>query len=256
MVTSFEGLFASMDVVPLFGAEFTVYAPIVVLIVGLLSFFNVYARLLKIIGIESEDAITGGCSMCHKLDADDIELIAIGKKLVSSQIRNFHLQGASQRDFSGSGKRILSSAVPCDDASSSFASGDVENPLSICNSGRGPIGGGRAAVVHKNASRGTEVDLSDMASKISGAKNTSAQGKSDGWSSSDPLVDSETVGWGALRSGVSKQNSITNVKPADSARYAPVGAESPKFSTGFQGSQETDSNIGAALKSYGGRYKR
>ena len=79
-----------MDVVPIFGTEFTVYAPIIIVVVGMLTFLNVYARILKAVGIESEDAITGKCTLCYKLDAEDIELVAIGKKHVSSQLRMIH----------------------------------------------------------------------------------------------------------------------------------------------------------------------
>lgn len=77
----------TMELVPLFGAEFNVYAPIIVLIMGALTLLNVYARILNLFGIESEDAVTGSCTSCNRLSSDDIERIAEGKKLVNSQLR-------------------------------------------------------------------------------------------------------------------------------------------------------------------------
>lgn len=120
-----------MELVPLFGAEFNVYSPVIILIVGMLTFLNVYSRMLKMVGIENEDAITGSCTTCHKLDADDIELIAIGKKHVTSQMhlisdRNTTPSVRMMKEKNGELQVTTTSHVF---AVSSDTTGIVENPL-------------------------------------------------------------------------------------------------------------------------------
>ena len=127
-----------MELVPLFGAEFNVYSPIIILIVGMLTFLNVYSRILKMVGIENEDAITGSCTTCHKLDADDIELIAIGKKHVTSQM---HLISGRGANTPARMSKVMNEELPVAMnphvlATSNRAVEDVENPLYACCSAR------------------------------------------------------------------------------------------------------------------------
>lgn len=42
--TSFQHLMSNMDIVPLFGNSFVIYAPIITVVLGLCTFFNVYGR--------------------------------------------------------------------------------------------------------------------------------------------------------------------------------------------------------------------
>jgi hypothetical protein len=87
--TAFLGLMFNMELVPLFGTDFQVYAPIIILVMGALTLLNIYARILKMLGVDSEDAITGGCLLRTKhLDSYDLELINIGKKLVAAQLKS------------------------------------------------------------------------------------------------------------------------------------------------------------------------
>lgn len=51
---AFGELLKSMELVPVFGTSFTVYVPLVLVIVALLTYFNVYERLLQLVGIEYE----------------------------------------------------------------------------------------------------------------------------------------------------------------------------------------------------------
>jgi hypothetical protein len=51
-----------------------------------ITFFNVYARILKSVGIQEEDSVMGA-DFCHKMTASEIEEIESGKKLVLGQIR-------------------------------------------------------------------------------------------------------------------------------------------------------------------------
>lgn len=76
----------NMEIIPLFGSSFAVYAPIITAMIGLFTFFNVYARIVKWVGIQEEDSTLGG-DICHKNTASELEEIEAGKKLVNGQIR-------------------------------------------------------------------------------------------------------------------------------------------------------------------------
>lgn len=76
----------NMQIIPLFGSSFNVYAPLITAIVGFFTFFNVYARILKLTGIQEEDSIMGA-DFCHKMTPAEIEEIEAGKKLVAGQLR-------------------------------------------------------------------------------------------------------------------------------------------------------------------------
>ena len=80
---------ADMEIVPLFGSSFSVYAPIITAIVGFITFFNLYGRLLKFFGIQDEDSVTIG-EFCTKPNATELEEIETGKKLVTGQIRRLN----------------------------------------------------------------------------------------------------------------------------------------------------------------------
>lgn len=84
--TSFQKLMKNMEIIPLFGSSFAVYAPIITAIIGIVTYFNVYARLLKWSGIQIEDSVIGG-DLCHRKSAAEIEEIDAGKKLVAGQLR-------------------------------------------------------------------------------------------------------------------------------------------------------------------------
>jgi len=59
--TSFNRLMSNITIVPVFGTSFTVYVPIVMIAVALMTLFNVLARLLRLIGLDAEDAGTPSC---------------------------------------------------------------------------------------------------------------------------------------------------------------------------------------------------
>jgi len=48
----------NMDVVPVMGEDFNVYAPLVMVVLALFTVFNGYARLLRAIGLQHEDLLT------------------------------------------------------------------------------------------------------------------------------------------------------------------------------------------------------
>lgn len=101
-----------MQIIPLFGSSFTVYAPLITALVGLFTFFNVYARILKLIGIQEEDSVMGA-DFCHKITSAEMEEIEAGKKLVGGQLRTLgHLllvnsgsRGADSVELMGNNRR-------------------------------------------------------------------------------------------------------------------------------------------------------
>jgi hypothetical protein len=80
---------ADMEIVPLFGSSFSVYAPIITAIVGFITFFNIYGRLLKCFGIQDEDSVTIG-ECCGRMNDEDKAEIETGKKLVTGQLRRLN----------------------------------------------------------------------------------------------------------------------------------------------------------------------
>lgn len=49
-----------MEVVPLFGRSFSVYAPLLIIALCVFTLFHIYPRLMNLLGIEHEDAILLG----------------------------------------------------------------------------------------------------------------------------------------------------------------------------------------------------
>lgn len=103
-LTSFQNLLSNMEIVPLFGTNFTVYAPIIAVITGVFSLLNIYARFLKFIGIDSEDAVSSNIIPCRKPTDDDLASIEEGKKLVASQLRILSAQLMTSAANSGSSR--------------------------------------------------------------------------------------------------------------------------------------------------------
>ena len=90
-LTAFSGLMSNIAIVPLFGTSFTVYTPIIMIIIALMTLFNVYSRVLRIFGFESEELI-GPSFPCltnstFTLSKEDEDLAAAGKKLIEAQIK-------------------------------------------------------------------------------------------------------------------------------------------------------------------------
>jgi hypothetical protein len=55
--TAFSGLLQNITIVPLFGTSFTVYSPVIMILVALTTFVNLYSRALRLFGFDHEDAI-------------------------------------------------------------------------------------------------------------------------------------------------------------------------------------------------------
>ena len=85
--TSFySDLLKSMQIVPLLGSSFAVYAPVITVIIGAFTLFDGCGRILKMMGIDHEDAVSTGLCCWKKLDSHDEEKMEEGKKLVAGQM--------------------------------------------------------------------------------------------------------------------------------------------------------------------------
>ena len=57
---AFSTFIGQMEVVPLFGRSFSVYAPLLIIALCVFTLFHIYPRLMNLLGIEHEDAILLG----------------------------------------------------------------------------------------------------------------------------------------------------------------------------------------------------
>lgn len=95
--TAFNQLMKNIDLIPVFGTSFAVYIPLIMLIVALLTLFDGYGRLVKMMGIEWEEATADGhnglsCSCRNRdqeveLDPQLQERIRTGKLIVSNELK-------------------------------------------------------------------------------------------------------------------------------------------------------------------------
>ena len=110
-LTAFNGLMSNIAIVPLFGTSFTVYTPIIMIIIALMTLFNVYSRVLRMFGYESEELI-GPSFPCFSrstfsMSKEDEDLAAAGKKLIDAQIKRdvkaaqLHSRGSPNRNMTG-----------------------------------------------------------------------------------------------------------------------------------------------------------
>ena len=86
--TSFSLLMSNITLIPVFGTSFIVYVPILIIFIALITLFNCMSRLLRFVGVESEDAFSvNRCCTSKILSDEDSILYDSGKKLVSSAQR-------------------------------------------------------------------------------------------------------------------------------------------------------------------------
>jgi LMBR1-like membrane protein len=88
---AFSSLMQNITIVPLFGTSFTVYTPLIMIVVALITFTNLYARALRVFGFDHEDTIAVPLSFCSNtaivLSPAENDLMAAGKKLIDSELR-------------------------------------------------------------------------------------------------------------------------------------------------------------------------
>mmetsp|Transcript_4197 Transcript_4197/g.7745 ORF Transcript_4197/g.7745 Transcript_4197/m.7745 type:complete len:741 (-) Transcript_4197:115-2337(-) len=212
--TSFQHLMSNMDIVPLFGNSFVIYAPIITVILGLCTFFNVYGRFLKCLGIESEDSIVAHDCFQEMTDADRAE-IATGKKLVASALRDSKFAVASAGRIS-----------------------PVKDTVSLL-SGAGGLSSDHSDSSNNSSDSGGDVEMGSFGFGSSSAtsKSSSSKSKSNGLNGDD--------GWGSS----SYSSSQTDPAPSSSSRNG-GGAGS----SGGGGSDGWGSSTASTGRVYGGRY--
>jgi hypothetical protein len=120
----------NMEIIPLFGSSFAVYAPIITALVGVFTFFNLYARMLKCVGIQEEDSIMGS-DFCHKMTSAEMEEIEAGKKLVTGQIRTLgHLLWTNERTLQNDTIELIGNNRRSDEESVDSSTGDSSSQRS------------------------------------------------------------------------------------------------------------------------------
>lgn len=124
--TAFSSLMDNIEIIPVFGTSFTVYVPILMIIVALITLFDLFARILQLVGIESEESSVRPFSMFFKtndssdeMDAELLEKYKTGKAIIDSEIRqltNQHEQLKKNRERNSVGS--VSSTHSQDEGSS------------------------------------------------------------------------------------------------------------------------------------------
>eukprot|EP00981_Chlorochromonas_danica_P000709 scaffold147_cov164-Ochromonas_danica.AAC.26 len=116
--TAFRTLMENIEIIPVFGTSFTVYVPIIMIIIALITLFDGFGRMLALIGIDSEDSVYGGacCSWRRKsqgeddMDASLLEKYNAGKQIIANEIRQLALANdslAKARATLGGGRTLL-----------------------------------------------------------------------------------------------------------------------------------------------------
>lgn len=135
---------SNMTMVPVFGTSFQVYIPIVTILVSLLTVFNVNARVLHLIGVESDDLYVKSfnCSPCCRsrtkvaLNDEDQERYELGKKLVASELRSSALATSKAQQTLNSTPKSQSHSHP-GSRNGSRGSTDIESTRSAFSSSNG-----------------------------------------------------------------------------------------------------------------------
>lgn len=87
-ITGFDMLMKSMKTIPVFGNEVITYVPIAMTLIAIVTVLNGYGRLLRLIGIESEDtAMTNIPCFSRQLNEEDSETLESGKKTIALAAR-------------------------------------------------------------------------------------------------------------------------------------------------------------------------
>jgi len=86
--TAFSKFLGQMNVVPIFGKSFPVYAPLLIIFLCAFTLCNIYAKLMNLVGIDHQDALLVGDQ--ETLDAKVNE----GKALLLRQ-RNPHVTSST-----------------------------------------------------------------------------------------------------------------------------------------------------------------
>mmetsp|Transcript_5899 Transcript_5899/g.13016 ORF Transcript_5899/g.13016 Transcript_5899/m.13016 type:complete len:780 (-) Transcript_5899:165-2504(-) len=92
--TAFNDLMSNMELIPVFGTSFAVYIPLIMLLVALLTLFDGYGRIVKLLGVEMEDSPSrgNGLSCLCGPDPDDPQLeeqLRTGKLIITNELKQW-----------------------------------------------------------------------------------------------------------------------------------------------------------------------
>jgi hypothetical protein len=123
--TAFNQLMKHMELVPVFGTSFQVYIPLIMILVALLTLFDGYGRLVKVIGIEWEDSVTSshsGFSCSNKERTPDPALqekIRIGRLVILNELKRRDSEDPNHTSGKSNSNPNGNSGVACGGAGSS-----------------------------------------------------------------------------------------------------------------------------------------
>ncbi len=91
---AFSSLMQNMEIIPVFGTSFTTYVPIIMIIIALITLFDGFARILKLLGVETEDVVSPANGFCgffkrqeDEMDAELLEKCKNGKMIIANELR-------------------------------------------------------------------------------------------------------------------------------------------------------------------------
>lgn len=124
--------------------------PIMMIIVAALTFFNFFGRLLRIIGVESEESALGSVFYCAGasgrtavLSEEDTERLDAGKKLVCTELKN--LEKARSAQSAGAASITSVPLAATSSSSSTTAASMGRKSVELIAHGRNASVGGRGA---------------------------------------------------------------------------------------------------------------
>lgn len=103
-----------MEIIPVFGTSFTTYVPIVMTLVALVTLFDGFARVLKMMGVETEDSLTPTTGFCgffkrrggnvigeDEMDTELLEKCKSGKMIIANELRQLAIAHEALRKNRG-----------------------------------------------------------------------------------------------------------------------------------------------------------
>lgn len=257
--TAFNQLMQNIELIPVFGTSFAVYIPLIMLIVALLTLFDGFGRMVKILGIEREDASSdnhnGLSCTCRnrdkemELDPQVQEKIRTGKLIVSNEIKqrraNDILSGANRAtqgsDLSSKKSNIMRIGAP------SSTHLKMTEALIPSNATYNPTY--RNIVASADTDLDLELDLSDHQLGFAGANNSNMRGSSYGRTTGDRSVEMNRPGVNAADTAA--RNSLFGYTSSPSrSSTSPTGTTTSRRSTTDFFSINNDE----AVNPYAGRY--
>jgi hypothetical protein len=158
---AFSSLIANMQIIPVFGTSFTVYVPIIMSIIAIITLIDGFSRLLKLLGIETEDSLTSTavCGFFRQdsdMDTELLEKCKSGQMIIANELRQLDIAQEALRKnraaFESKAPAPHSSSTTAKNNNSSSSSSNSNPPSSA--TGSGLLGTFKDSVVAKVAALG------------------------------------------------------------------------------------------------------